>query len=64
MPGACADLGCAVIADGDQPAVVVRTPGHAGDFSGVTAQPAIRLCQHHRAVCWTLCRETNTSVNT
>lgn len=49
------DLGCAVIGDGDEPSLVVRTPGHAGDFSRVTAQPAIRFCQHHRSFWKVLC---------
>lgn len=46
--GLAADLSCAIVGGGDQPGVVVWTPGHGGDFARVAAEPAVRLCQHHR----------------
>lgn len=54
------DLSCGIIRDGDQPGVVVGTPGHAGDFSRVTTQPAMRLRHHQRALWRILCAERNT----
>lgn len=52
------DLGCAVIGHGDQSVLVVWTPGHAGDFTCVTTQPAIRLRQHHGTFWGVLCTKT------